>query len=439
MPKGEGRHLTLGDRTAIQQMVTDGELLPDIARKLGVSPSTVSREVQRNAVKSSPAFLAVTTTNTCLNQDACRKSGICGNGCMVPCRKCKKSICNEVCPDYRPSVCPRTARPPFVCNGCPKRYGMGCGFEMRFYDAVMAHEAYTERKVVSRQGLDCTREELEAMAARVRPLLKRGQSPEFIWSSIGGELPISLRTFYSYVERGVFEGIVGLHLPKKVKFKVRKKARAEAPVPRRDLEGRLYSDFQALPVESRLTAVEMDCVCGKSGERPAILTLMFRQSHLQLMLYLPEQTSSEVAKALDMIERLVGYTSFRRLFGTILTDRGSEFVDYGKLERSCVRKNRARCKVFFCDPMKSNQKSLCERNHAELRRIIPKGTSLKRLTPRALAVACSHVNSYGRPVLGGATPYQLARLTVPVELLDGLGIVPIPPEEVSMHPSLIEL
>ena len=63
MPKGEGRHLTLGDRTAIQQMVTDGELLPDIARKLGVSPSTVSREVQRNAVKSSPAFLAVTTTN----------------------------------------------------------------------------------------------------------------------------------------------------------------------------------------------------------------------------------------------------------------------------------------------------------------------------------------------------------------------------------------
>ena len=157
------------------------------------------------------------------------------------------------------------------------------------------------------------------------------------------------------------------------------------------------------------------------------------------MLYLPEQTSSEVAKALDMIERLVGYTSFRRLFGTILTDRGSEFVDYGKLERSCVRKNRARCKVFFCDPMKSNQKSLCERNHAELRRIIPKGTSLKRLTPRALAVACSHVNSYGRPVLGGATPYQIARLTVPVELLDGLGIVPIPPEEVSMHPSLIEL
>ena len=210
------------------------------------------------------------------------------------------------------------------------------------------------------------------------------------------------------------------------------------PVPRRDLEGRLYSDFQALPTESQLTAVEMDCVCGKRGERPAILTLMFRQSHLQLMLYLPEQTSSEVAKALDMIERLVGYTSFRRLFGTILTDRGAEFLDFEKLERICVRKSRARCKVFFCDPMKSNQKSLCERNHAELRRIIPKGTSLKRLTPRALAVACSHVNSYGRPVLGGATPYQIARLTVPVELLDGLGIVPVPAEEVSMHPSLVE-
>ena len=111
---------------------------------------------------------------------------------------------------------------------------------------------------------------------------------------------------------------------------------------------------------------------------------------------------------------------------------------HGLLERSCIRK-RARCKVFYCDPMKSWQKPQCERNHSELRKIIPKGASFKRLTPRKLAVVCSHVNSYGRHVLGGACPYQVARITVPAELLDALGVVHVPPQDVVMSPSLIEL
>lgn len=71
--------------------------------------------------------------------------------------------------------------------------------------------------------------------------------------------------------------------------------------------------------------------------------------------------------------------------------------------------------------------------------IIPKGSSFAKLTPAKLSVVCSHVNSYGRPQFGGASPLQLASQVVPAELLDGLSIGLVPVEEVMMKPGLIEL
>lgn len=81
----------------------------------------------------------------------------------------------------------------------------------------------------------------------------------------------------------------------------------------------------------------------------------------------------------------------------------------------------------------------CEKNRVELRKVIPKGSSFAKLTPAKLSVVCSHVNSYGRPQFGGASPLQLASQVVPAELLDGLSIGLVPVEEVMMKPGLIEL
>lgn len=314
---------------------------------------------------------------------------------------------------------------------------MGCGYEYRFYDGKMAHEAAEKRKSDSRAGVDCTREQLEKMAGFVRPLLKKGQSPENIWSNHGEKLPISLRTFYNYTELGVFDSIANLDLPKKVVFKIRKKKEGP-PAPRHDLDGRTYGDFQNLPAEEQMNAVEMDCVVSARGCDKAILTLLFRRFNFQFMLYLPAKNQAEVGRALDMLEGLIGARAFKKWFGTILTDRGSEFLDFYVLEKSRKGKGR-RCRVFYCDPMKSGQKGRCEKNHVELRKIIPKGTSFQHLTPRKLAIVCSHVNSYGRPLLGGSSPYQLASQVLPEELFVGLGIERVAPEEVIMKPGLVDL
>lgn len=182
----------------------------------------------------------------------------------------------------------------------------------------------------------------------------------------------------------------------------------------------------------------MDCVEGKRGEGPMILTLLFRRFSFQIMMLLRKKSQQQVTQALDSIEHLMGLLSFKRLFGTVLTDRGSEFLDYPTSEKSVTR-DAMRCRVYYCDPMKSGQKGRCERNHVEPRKILPKGSSFTSLTPREVVLVSSHVNSYGCPALGGASPYQLAKEVLPEDLLDWLGMEYIEPDKVIMKPALLKL
>ncbi|MDO5117802.1 MAG: IS30 family transposase [Eggerthellaceae bacterium] len=437
MPEKKRGHLTAGDRMLIEECLAKSVPVAAIAKRIGVSPSTVEREIKRNSVPESPRFLMVKTQNLCVSKDACKVHGLCRNGCMVACAKCGESLCNGICPEFRPNLCRHLLKSPFVCNDCRRRYGSGCGMVQSFYDGLMADEIASARKAGSRAGIDCTEEDLAAMAAMVKPYLAKGQSPAAIWAAEGQRLPVSERTFYRYVSIGAFEDILNIDLPRKVRYKVRKK-KGRGPSPRGYLDGRTYSDFAGLPIEEQMGAVEMDCVVSARGSDKAILTILFRRWSFQAMMLLERHDQAHVAASLDALENLIGTRAFRHCMGVMLTDRGSEFMDWASIERSARVKGR-RCSVYYCDPMKSGQKGRCERNHVELRKILPKGTSFARLTPGMLAEACSNVNSYPRPALGGATPYRLASAVLPEALLDGLGIIEVPQSEVVMRPSLLDL
>lgn len=136
-----------------------------------------------------------------------------------------------------------------------------------------------------------------------------------------------------------------------------------------------------------------------------------------------------------MLESLCGEL-FPKVFPISLCDRGSEFSDPERIEHS--RNAKPRAKVYFCDPLQSQQKPKCEKNHVEIRKVLPKGESdFDALSKPDMAVLMSHVNSYGREALGWAAPYDLAQLTLPTNLLDGLSIGRIPAEEVTLKPYLL--
>lgn len=128
---------------------------------------------------------------------------------------------------------------------------------------------------------------------------------------------------------------------------------------------------------------------------------------------------------------------FSKVFPIILCDRGSEFANPERMEHSRNAKRRTR--VYFCDPQQSQQKPKCENNHREIRKVLPKGRSnFDALTKPDMAVLMSHVNSYGREVLGWVAPYDLAKLMLPEELLDSLSVARIPANEVVLKPYLLE-
>ena len=138
------------------------------------------------------------------------------------------------------------------------------------------------------------------------------------------------------------------------------------------------------------------------------------------------KSSSAVAAALDMLEQAIGKEVFRRLFGVILTDNGAEFADTEALERS-TKGESARCKVYYCDVRQSQQKAGCERNHVELRKLLPKGRgiSFDDLDGRDMESVMSQLNSEPRGKYAGLSPIKLMKAAMPDDaktLLDALGI-----------------
>ena len=94
-----------------------------------------------------------------------------------------------------------------------------------------------------------------------------------------------------------------------------------------------------------------------------------------------------------------------RVFRAVLTDNGTEFSDERAIA-DLVGEGPGETRLFYCDPRRSDQKGACERNHVEIRKLLPKGSGLRfdRLAPADLALAMSHVNSEPRGALRFSTP-----------------------------------
>ena len=106
-----------------------------------------------------------------------------------------------------------------------------------------------------------------------------------------------------------------------------------------------------------------------------------------------------------------------------------------------TKPSERRCRVFYCDPRQSQQKPGCEKNHSELRQIIPKrSVRFDTLSGRDVSVMCSHVNSTPRKSLCGLTPFQMLKAAYGVRidvLLDAYGLEEIDPEVLTLKPEIL--
>lgn len=429
--KTKGKHLALEDRIFIEVALSEKRTLTEIASRLGKDPTTISKEVRRNRFpgnKRNGSDLI-----PCQHRTQCTKKHICTSACKRICKKCSTINCYRVCPDYTPKKCTKLNRFPYICNRCTT--ATNCSMERYFYRARVADAKYQEILKSSREGLDLTEGELKKLDELISPLILKGQSIYHICSSHKKDIAFSERTIYKYFEKNAFTA-KSIDLPRKVKYKPRKKTGSLAARTAVHRIGRSYEDFIAYTADNQdLSIVEMDTVHGKRGGK-VLLTLFFRKSSLMLAFIMDSCTQECVKKVFDDLYEGLGATAFKQSFGVVLTDNGSEFKSHELLEYDSYGYERT--KVFYCDPMASHQKARIEKNHEYLRYIFPKGKSLDRFTQEQVTLAINHINNAARASLNGAHPFKLAQMLHDNVLLDKLLLKEIPADEVHLKPALLK-
>jgi IS30 family transposase len=437
----KGSHLTSRDRKDIQLGLESHKSCGQIAREIGVSVTTVVREIRKHGERRRHSGGG--TFNDCMFRSACKAPGDNCSGAFCQrqtCNNCRLGCGQGKCPHYRKQECERLRRPPYVCNGC----GMarGCRMERFYYNAALAQHEYASTLRHSREGLGLSPQEIDATARLIAPQMRKGQSIYHIYESNKAAMLCSARTLYTYVEKGIFkpEGVDNYSLPMQVSYRRRKSPRHEhLRVDRQCHVGRTRDDFEAYLRQSGSPAVvEMDTVVSAQGDLPAILTLHFVSCHLQLGFHLRQKTASEVVACFDRLWAALGPQDFRRIFPVILTDRGTEFTLPQRIELDSAGRRRTR--VFYCDPLQSQQKAHCEKNHVFIRRILPKSVRFSSvgLDQDKVSLMMSHINSYRRKDLEGRSPFEVFEYLYGPGLLQRLGIRRVPDKDIVLKPSLLQ-
>ena len=206
----------------------------------------------------------------------------------------------------------------------------------------------------------------------------------------------SYQTIYYWIETGHLN-ISEIDLTHKAKLKEEKESKKKEQNPSR-VDKSIHKRPEEIEKNEEFGHWEMDCVEGTKEEKETLLTLLERKTKNYITIKLKDKTNISVVEALDRLERVYG-NIFRKVFKTITTDNGSNFWDYMKLEQSCLNEGK-RFEIYYTDPYSAWQKGMNENCNGILRRFIPKGTRISRISDYRLETILYLINSKPRKILG---------------------------------------
>ena len=191
------KHLTNRDRSQIEHLLRGKNSLKEIARVLGKSTSTISREIKKHSVPSNKSAVG-RIRNRCVHRRNCLRFYLCEDKPNCKKQRCSTChLCNSVCPDFVEELCPRLDLPPYVCNGCETEHV--CTLRKRYYLHEAAQTGYKKLLKESRIGVSISEEELLRLDGFISPLIHNGQSIHHIVASNPDEFTCSEKTIYRYV------------------------------------------------------------------------------------------------------------------------------------------------------------------------------------------------------------------------------------------------
>ena len=383
------KHLTLDERTDIQECLAKGISFKDIGKRIGKDQTTVSKEVKRHIKMHTNSFVK------------------------------------------RQDICPKLLKAPFVCNGCQNRSRSCCHYPRQLYEAKSAQNDYEILLREAREGIALNKETFYRTEAVLSDAVRRGQH---IYHAIEANgLTVSVPTVYRHIHKGYYS-IANIDLPRAVKFKPRRPHNPEY-VPKCVKTGRTYEEFQQYCADNDIsTYVELDTVIGNVGGK-TIMTVHFTAFNFMLGILLENKTAGEVALKFRQLKETLkrnGF-SFHEVFPLFLTDNGGEFSCVNDIEDNPDEESS---KLFFCNPNMPSEKPRIEKNHTLFRDIVPKGNSFDTFTQDTVSLIFSHVNAVKRKNFNGKSAYDLFCFSFSEKLALTLGISFVTPNDVIQSPSL---
>lgn len=161
---------------------------------------------------------------------------------------------------------------------------------------------------------------------------------------------------------------------------------------------------------------ELDCVEGNKKTNTTYMTLLERKTKKYIVIPMKNHTSNSIKETIDKLEKKYK-SKFNKIFKSMTTDNGHEFINYEKIEKSIYNKEK-RVEVYYTDPYSSWQKGMNENCNGILRRFIPKGSDLGKISEFKLETILYKINNKPRKILG----FEAADYLFKKELNDILNI-----------------
>lgn len=439
--KKKKKHLTALERLQIENALREHKSFSQIKRETGIPRSTIRREILNRRIKSTKTFYG-RRFNPCIHRKECQAMGMCSRpGCNRNCANCGSHCRAGLCPRFEEEVCPRLITAPYVCNQCPDE--VRCRLRKYYYINNVAQTDYRQKLVSSRQGINATEGALRALNEILVQALNQGQSPYHAMVATPEAFPICQRTVYKYINTGVL-AVARHNLPMATHYKPRKGNPPEHKVERHCQIGRDIKEYLKFCENHKgLLVPQIDTVEGGAKDKCVLLTIMFRAQKFMLARLMPGKCAKYVIDVFNWLWRTLGKETFMRLFPALLGDLGNEFSNPLAIELS-PDDGTQRTRVFYTRAHTPTDKAHIERNHVYIRRVVFKGESFDHLTQDKVNLMMSHINSYVRASLMEGpvpcrTPYERFVFEYGEEVVQKLGIIPIPLKEVILHPELLDM
>lgn len=276
------------------------------------------------------------------------------------------------------------------------------------YSAAKAQGEYEYRK--KNAGRKSSLEKDRALKQFIEDkILKEKWSPKEVSGyikrhNINFKIQPSFQAIYYWMERKQLK-IKEIDLVHKAKLKKKEKEEKVKKSPKHK-EKSIHNRPEEIERKEIFGHWELDCVEGSKDSKKAYMTLLERITKKYIVIEIEEHTNRCIKEAIDKLEEKYG-EYFNKIFKSMTTDNGHEFLNYDNIEISRKDKTKRRTIVYYTDPYSAWQKGMNENCNGILRRFIPKGTDLNKISTEKLEKITKIINGKPRAILEYETADKL--------------------------------